>query len=205
MTPLPAGALALQILPPSVKMALLPMSTIHLLKAEINQTLESLHDFAKWKLIVTSALAAAAFGLTSSSANSQYWFLLFIPYACAYIDLNCYQYLIRITVLARSLRDPANTDADLVRYEALCDGFRKRGVFSLGEYAQVAVSLAISLVAPPFAVIQFRIKHQPIRMWLSIIFWLLGMLAIVVLWRYYKRKNALADPPPPKNQAIATS
>jgi hypothetical protein len=171
------------------------METTHLLKGEINQTLESLHDFAKWKLIVTSALAAAAFGLTSSGTNSQYWFLLLIPYACAYIDLNCYQYLIRITVIARALRQAAKTDEDLARYEELCDDLRRRGVFSLGEYAQVAVSLAISLVAPPFAVAQFQIKCQPIRMWLALISWVLGIFLAVFLWRYYKRKNDVADPP----------
>ena len=180
------------------------METTHLLKGEINQTLESLHDFAKWKLIVTSALAAAAFGLTSSSTSGQYWFLLLIPYACAYIDLNCYQYLIRITVIARSLRGAAKTDEDLARYEELCDELRRRGVFSLGEYAQVAVSLAISLVAPPFAVAQFQIKHQPIRMWLAVVFWALGVFSVLVLWKYYKRKNTVADPPVTK-QIVAGS
>jgi hypothetical protein len=56
------------------------METSHLLKEEINQTLDSLHDFAKWKLIVTSALAGAGFGLTSGATSApHYSLLLFIP------------------------------------------------------------------------------------------------------------------------------
>jgi len=165
------------------------METTHLLKGEVNQTLESLHDFAKWKLIVTSALAAAAFGLTSAAATTRYWLLLFIPFACAYIDLNCYQYLIRISVIARSLRGAAASDADLARYEKLCDELRECGVFSLGEYAQVAVSLAISLVAPAFTVFQFRSANQKIGMWIAIAFWALGVFSVLILWWYYKRTN----------------
>ena len=87
------------------------MNTYHLLKKEINQTIKSLHDFAKWKLIVTSAIAAAALGLAPGTAGAPlYWLFLFTPFACAYIDLNCYQYLIRITVISRYLRE--NTSAE---------------------------------------------------------------------------------------------
>ena len=172
------------------------METTHLLKGEVNQTLESLHDFAKWKLIVTSALAAAAFGLTSAAATTRYWLLLFIPFACAYIDLNCYQYLIRISVIARSLRGVAASDADLAHYEQLCDELRECGVFSLGEYAQVAVSLAISLVAPAFTVLQFRSANQPIGMWIAIAFWALGVFSVLILWWYYKRTNNIVKTHP---------
>ena len=60
------------------------METTVLLKEEINQTLESLHDFAKWKLIVTAALAATALRLTGDGTRLQpSWLLLLVPYACA--------------------------------------------------------------------------------------------------------------------------
>jgi len=169
------------------------VKTSELLKGEINQTLKSLHDFAKWKLIVTSALAAAAFGLTSTGGQARYWMLLLIPYACGYIDLNCYQYLIRITVISRSLRMASKTDEGLARYESLCHELRQRGVFSLGEYAEVAVSLAISLVAPLFAVFQFQQDKRPLEMCLAAAFWLLGVLSVIGLWLYYKGKNRVAE------------
>jgi hypothetical protein len=169
------------------------VETSHLLKGEINETLKSLHDFAKWKLIVTSALAAAAFGLTSAGVLSRYWILLLIPYACAYIDLNCYQYLIRITVISRSLRNASKTDEDLARYETLCGELRKRGVFSLGEYAEVTVSLAISLVAPLFEIFQSQFDKKPLETGLAAVLWLIGVLSSIGLWLFYKIKNKTAE------------
>lgn len=169
------------------------METSHLLKGEINQTLDSLHDFAKWKLIVTSALAGAGFGLGSSSAEKpHYSLLLFIPFACAYVDLNCYQYLIRITVLARALREHAE-DALLKAYERECDELRERyGIFDLGKYAGVGASLAASIVAPGFAVAAFSAAKDA-RFYLSICVWLLGVILIIALWSFFKRKNEAAD------------
>jgi hypothetical protein len=123
------------------------MQTSQLLKKEINQTVESLHDFAKWKLIVTAAIAAAALGLMGQGNQPVYWLLLFIPYACAYVDLNCYQYQIRITVISRFLRQLCE-DKALGDYERLCEELRIRdNVFDLGKYAQVGASLFISIIA----------------------------------------------------------
>ncbi|HXO04329.1 MAG TPA: hypothetical protein VN884_01730 [Candidatus Sulfotelmatobacter sp.] len=169
------------------------METSHLLKGEINQTLDSLHDFAKWKLIVTSALAGAGFGLTSNNQDKpHYWLLLFIPFACAYVDLNCYQYLIRIAVLARSLREHA--DDPLLRiYERECNELREKyGIFDLGKYAGVGASLAVSIVAPGFAVAAFS-TTKDINFYVSIAVWVLGILLIVALWSFFKGKNKAAD------------
>jgi hypothetical protein len=169
------------------------METSHLLKEEINQTLDSLHDFAKWKLIVTSALAGAGFGLTSGATSApHYSLLLFIPYACAYVDLNCYQYLIRITVLARCLREHGE-DRLLHIYERECSALRKRyGVFDLGKYAGVGASLAVSLVAPLFAVVKFS-ALKDFNFYLSILVWVLGVSLVYCLWLVFKRKDHLAD------------
>jgi len=135
------------------------MEVDRLLKEEINQTLESLHDFAKWKLIVTSVIAGAALGLTPGS-TARSWLVLFIPYACAYVDLNCYQYLIRITVIARCLRQHGSEDL-LHRYEELCQKLRdKHGVFKLGQYAQVGASLGMSIVAPLVAALRFAEQNH---------------------------------------------
>src|SRR5271165_1722692 len=106
-------------------------TTLQLLKQEINQSTDTLHDLAKWKLIVVSALAAAALGLTPSG-HGHYSLVLLIPYACAYVDLNCYQHLIRIAVIARFLREHRGSGGDglLQLYECQCEELRRKyGVF----------------------------------------------------------------------------
>jgi len=168
------------------------METSHLLKGEINQTLDSLHDFAKWKLIVTSALAAAGFGLSANQDKPHYWLLLFIPFACAYVDLNCYQYLIRITVLARALREHSE-DALLRTYERECEELRERyGIFGLGKNAGVGASLAVSIVAPGFAVAAFSATKN-VSFYVALSVWAVGIVLIVALWRFFLRKNEAAD------------
>ncbi|HYL11382.1 MAG TPA: hypothetical protein VEU31_11650 [Candidatus Acidoferrales bacterium] len=163
------------------------METTHLLKQEINQTLDSLHDFAKWKLIVTSALAGAALGLNKDTSRvPPYWLLLFIPYVCAYVDLNCYQYLIRITAIARWLREHGEEDKHLKSYERLCEQLRvKYGIFNLGQYAGVGASLTISILAPAIAVHQFAGEKR----YVGVSFWAFGIALIIALWLYFRSKN----------------
>jgi uncharacterized membrane protein YqjE len=168
------------------------MDTIQLLKQEINQTLDSLHDFAKWKLIMTAALAAAALGLTAGG-RPIYMLMLAIPYACAYVDLNCYQYLIRITVIARCLRE-LSTDEVLRLYECQCEELRKKyEVFDLGLYAQVGVSLAISTIAPIWALVFIAHDKSRLDFFASIGVWMLGLYLVYALWRHYRRKNKAAE------------
>jgi hypothetical protein len=171
------------------------MNTTHLLKKEINQTIKSLHDFAKWKLIVTSAIAAAALGLApGQNRQPLYWLFLFTPFACAYIDLNCYQYLIRITVISHFLRKNATTDDQVLQsYENQVNELRQRyNIFDLGQYAQIGVSLFIS-IAPVFAVVQFFREEQRVAVVLSLAAWAVGVFLIYFLWRHYLRKTKAAD------------
>src|SRR5947209_12059355 len=125
------------------------METLLLLKQEINQTMESEHDFAKWKLIVAAGLGGAALGLGKD--NPHYWLLFFVPFACAYIDLHLYQYQERIGVLARFIRNykppvaplpavsvpPATPgtppDTALQEYELTCHRLRGKHVFDLRQ------------------------------------------------------------------------
>ena len=169
------------------------METTVLLKQEINQTLESLHDFAKWKLIVTAALAATALRLTGDGTKLQpSWLLLLVPYACAYIDLNCYQYLIRITVISRGLRERGE-DPLLKHYEDLCEKLRKTyGVFNLGKDAQVGVSL-VSSISPLLAVYEFYKLRSGLALGVSIVVWIAGILLILGLWRYFNRLDKMAS------------
>ena len=165
------------------------MESVKLLKEEINSTLDSLHDFAKWKLIVTAALASAALGLTSGAKGvPPYWLLLFVPFACAYVDLNSYQYLIRIFVIARFLRKHRTEDPEeqiLAAYEQQCEEVRP--VFALGEYAQVGASLVFSLLSPALAVPHFT----GWGLYLSIAVWVIGVGLVIGVWRQFKRKSRM--------------
>jgi len=162
------------------------------LKQEIARTLDSLHDFAKWKLLVTSALAAAALGLTSGkSATPPDWLLLFVPYACAYVDLNTYQYVIRILVIARFLREHPGGDQALQEYERYCEGLRSQHrMFAFGEYAQVGSSIAFSLLAPVLAVTHFAEVRDTLGLSLAIATWALGLMLVLGIFLQYKRKCA---------------
>jgi len=161
-------------------------STVTLLKEEINKTLESEHDLAKWKLGVTAALGAAAFGLTKDS-NRNYWLLLFVPFVCAYIDLYAYQYQSRIRVIAHFLRDNPEGDGLLQKYEKECERLRGENVFSLGNWAGLGCSIGASVLGPVFYLVQN--SREIVSGGLAShatagIVWLMGLGLIVYLWRY---------------------
>lgn len=179
------------------------METLQLLKQEISQTMESQHDFAKWKLIVVAGLGTAALGLGKENLPNlpHYWLLLFIPFACAYIDLHSYQYQNRIMVIAHFIRDyrPGGAvqgdDAALQAYENLCQSFRKKHIFDLGQYANVAASITLSVVAglapwfsPGSAPQQAPQQPQqaPQHMLAMECLWIVGVLLILLLWFYHR-------------------
>jgi hypothetical protein len=158
--------------------------TIHLLKQEINKTMEQEHDLAKWKLAAVAILGAAGLGLDNhnpGSSGSPTWLLLFIPFVCAYIDLYCYQYQIRIAVLARFLRGRREEDPVLQKYEEFCEEWRKKKGFSLGNWAGFGCSLFASLVGP----VLHLWKTGAGAMDLSVS--LLGVGIIVFLWVDFER------------------
>jgi hypothetical protein len=119
-----------------------------LLKEEINKTQEAEHDLAKWKLAVTAALGAAAFGF-SKEGGSSYWLLFLVPFACAYVDLYDYQYRLRVLEIAVFLRGQTQ-DPVLQAYEKHCADVRKGRNFNLGKVAGIGSSLCASLFGPAF-------------------------------------------------------
>lgn len=160
-----------------------------LLKEEINKTLEAEHDLGKWKLAVTAALGAAAFGLAGHDPN--YWLLLFVPFVCAYIDLYSYQYEFRVRVIARFLREHPGRDAVLQIYEQECERLRGQDVFSLGNWAGIGSSLGASVLGP--VVYFLRIQHDHafsesllLPLTAAGAIWFLGALLIFILWRYFQ-------------------
>jgi hypothetical protein len=166
-------------------------SALNLLKEEINKTNEAEHDLAKWKLGVTAALGAAAFGLADKTSNPNYWLLLLVPFVCAYIDLYAYQYQFRILVIARFLREHPEDDAVLQSYEELCERRRREGIFSLGSRAGIACSLGASLLGPLLYLLRrwhesgkfFSIQPPLV---VAGVLWFVGVLLIVSLWGRFK-------------------
>jgi len=123
------------------------MDSLTLLKQEINETSDKAHDLAKWKLIVTAALGAAAFGLSKQDPN--YWLLFFVPFVCAYIDLYIYQLQLRVRIIAQFLREHGGTDL-LQQYEQKCEDLRGPGkhYFSLDLWAGFLCSFFVSISGP---------------------------------------------------------
>jgi hypothetical protein len=166
-------------------------STLTLLKQEINKTMEAEHDLAKWKLGVTAALGAAAFGFGQNGSSPSYWLLLFVPFVCAYVDLFNYQYELRIRVIARFLRKPGQGDELLQKYEQECDDQRGKRIFSLGNWAEFGCSLGASILGPIFYVLHNKYYNSDKGSLLvsrpaAGIIWFLGVLLIVFLWLYFQ-------------------
>src|SRR5215467_132017 len=163
------------------------MAAAELLKQEINETMKSEHDLAKWKLIVVAGLGGAALGLGKDQPH--YWLMLCIPFVCAYIDLHSYQYQARIMVLARFIREESHGDPTLKAYEELCKKCREGKAFYMGQYANLSASVGLSLLAPAFAVVPFLEPQRKMTpgAFLAIFLWLAGIALIVVLWNYHTR------------------
>jgi hypothetical protein len=165
------------------------MDTPSLLKEEINKTLEALHDFSKWKL-----LAASAIGLPGSTVQTgPNWLLAAVPFACAYVDLNSYQYLLRIFLLAKVLRQ-SEDDKILRQYESECEKYRARGYFNMGMFAQFGSSLIFSLILPGFAL--GRLILDNIAAWMVVTFvaaWVVGIAFLVVCDIKYRRSARLLE------------
>lgn len=179
------------------------MESVRLLKQEINDTFASIHDLVKWKLAVCAVLGAAALGLNTSGDKRQqyYLLLLFIPFVCAYIDLYCYQYQIRILVIARFLRRQT-TDAVLRQYELWCTETRKTGAFGLWHLAGASATAVMSFAAVVAAWVQFRHAGR----WANLGF---ALLLVIVAWtvialeRMYNLKAELLDQAESESEAIA--
>ena len=168
------------------------MDTPTLLKEEVNKTLDSLHDFAKWKLIVVSALAASAIRLPGSDNQSeQNWLLGIVPLACAYVDLNSYQYLLRILLIAKVLRESQNNDPLLRKYENDCESVRQHGYFAMGMFAQRGSSLIISLILPGFACAQLILGNaESWKVGAFVTLWIVGIACVVICDMIFKSHQA---------------
>lgn len=171
--------------------------TLNALKDEINKTNEQEHDLAKWKLGVTAALGVAAFGITKDS-KSNHWLLLLVPFVCAYIDLYAYQYQVRIMVIARFLRDhPGDTDTALHDYEKECGVWRRKHVFSLGNFAGISSSVGASALGPIFYFLVRQGTTESDTLLVSpcvaVVIWLVGLFLLVFLRWYFRTRVKMVE------------
>ena len=171
----------------------MPDDTQSLLKEEIHKTMESQHDLAKWKLILISALGGAALGL-SRSQNSQdpddnYWLLLFIPFVCAYVDLDYYQYQIRIITIGTFLGKYA--EGLQKAYENRCAELRKQHVFSLGNWANIWCSVVASGLAG-WLFCQRQLAQNPQGGGAGLAVWAGGFLLVILLNAFFQVFQARA-------------
>jgi len=188
------------------------VETFKLLKEEIGQTTKSEHDFAKWKLIVVASLGGAALGL--GKEDPHYWLLLFIPFICAYIDLHSYQYQNRIMVIARFLRSYRSAgasqgdEAALQEYENVCERLRRKHFFDLGQYANLASSLILSVIAPGFAVASTwkSAGKASVIFYVELGVWAAGIVLIWAIWHYHRiyLPKKLGNPEPSASKPAGT-
>jgi hypothetical protein len=174
------------------------MDSLNLLKQEINQTLEAEHDFAKWKLLVAAALGATALGL-DKGGTPHYSLLLFIPFVCAYIDIHLYQYQARILVLAQFIRDYhpplALPDTVLQDYESRVAGLRTKHIFDLGQYANFAASIGLSIVAGlPLAASWWSGESTNVNKWVALAIWGVGIVLIFILRVHHRSRLKVLAP-----------
>lgn len=174
------------------------MDSLNLLKQEINQTLESEHDFAKWKLLVAAALGATALGL-DKGGTPHYSLLLVIPFVCAYIDVHLYQYQARILVLAQFIRDYhpplALPDTVLQDYESWVAGFRTKRIFDLGQHANFGASIGLSVVAGlPLVASWWSGENTHVNKWVAVAIWGTGVVLIFILRGLHQRRLKVVAP-----------
>jgi len=75
------------------------------LRDEIIEAEKGRADLLKWKLIIVSALGAAALGFTGQrDVHGAPFLLLLIPAVCLYVDLMCRHLSLRIIVIGTFLR-----------------------------------------------------------------------------------------------------
>jgi hypothetical protein len=182
-------------------------SVLNLLKQEINATTETGHDLAKWKLVVTAALGVTALGLVKES-SPNYRLLLLVPFVCVYIDLYAYQLQLRVSILARFLREhPAEDPGLLQKYEDWCEKLRNPRqrsfslpvfsrrffslhVFSLEDWAGFGCSVVVSACGPIFYIAQHWDDRGLLSgsHWRAGMIWAVGVVLIVILFWYSRRE-----------------
>jgi hypothetical protein len=195
-----------------------------MLKEEINKINDVGYDLAKWKLVVTAALGAAAIGLGSNTKPGSdphlnpSWLLLLIPFVCAYIDLHGYQNALRVLVISNFLSRHKAGDDVLRAYEQHCASLRGekkfKGVFTLAEEAGTASSIVMSVIAPVlYLVIRrgggFWDAWGSVTSWekfFIVLVWVVGMLLSVALRvQFWQIRKRLAEEPAPVSQDTNTA
>ncbi|MCI5160313.1 MAG: hypothetical protein D3906_18190 [Candidatus Electrothrix sp. AUS1_2] len=163
------------------------MEAVKILKEETKLTLSDLHDFAKWKLTAAAALASIGLGLKETQVHSQVslWLLVFIPYICLFVDLNIYNYNLRLLVISKVIKESCKADNLIRIYESTCEkGCRRNGVFTSATLAQLGSTIMFSMLS-----IYAFFQSSGGSLVYEVACWGVGMLLIALFYMDYESKR----------------
>lgn len=163
------------------------IEAIKILKEETKLTLSDLHDFAKWKLTAAAALASIGLGLTRDHSQASLWLLVFIPYVCLFVDLNIYNYNLRLLVISKVIKESCKANNLIRIYECTCEekGCCRNGVFTPATLAQLGSSIMFSMLS----ICAFFQSSGRLLLAAEIACWGIGMLLIALFYMDYKSKR----------------
>jgi hypothetical protein len=163
------------------------MDAVKILKEETKLTLSDLHDFAKWKLTAAAALASIGLGLTKYHAQNSHWLLVLIPYVCLFVDLNIYNYNLRLLVISKVIKEYCKADNLLRIYECTCEeGCSRDGIFASATLAQLGSSIMFSMLS---SYAFFQSSGGSVVLASEVACWGVGIVLIVLFYKDYKNKR----------------
>jgi hypothetical protein len=109
------------------------------LREEIIESEKMQSDFFKWKLIGVAAIASVSLGFAETTKPTSYgvrWLLCLIPLLCAYVDLICIHFELRIITIGAYLRSTGDA------YETVMFTLRDQAGKSPFNFEKVALHLS---------------------------------------------------------------
>jgi mannose-6-phosphate isomerase-like protein (cupin superfamily) len=174
------------------------------LKRELLQSQKTRDELMKWKLVLVSAIGAAALGFSKdSNAPHAEFALCLIPFACCYVDLLCRNLSIRTKLLSRFMAlgtGTAPTSAE-ARFECFYQEFDKeRDTDALEGFALIYSTRLLSFAIVP-AGIAAHFAGWPalyeLGQWPATLFAAAGIAGLLGSWlveRKYEKQKGLLNP-----------
>lgn len=173
------------------------------LKQELLQSQKTRDGMMKWKLVLVSAIGAAALGFSQKSPVPHADLALcLIPFACAYVDLLCRNLSIRTKLISRflSFESERSADSPEARFEAFYAHFDKaRRHDALEGLALVYSTVALSLAIVPVGIVSHfdgAPTCENLTQWPSLLFLTagaMGLLGSLLVSRWYGHQKALIN------------
>jgi hypothetical protein len=167
--------------------------SVELAKNEMLEAQKERDSLMRWKLILVSAIGAAALGFSQESPlpNAEFALCL-IPFVCVYVDILCRNLSIRTKLISLVLaqeNDPL---------EKLYQAYKKPRGSSLESFALRNSTILLSILVIPVGVISHSTNPSALVAtlvsWDSLLFYLSGLsgivLSVIVERRYKAQKEA---------------